>query len=109
MAARKNPVGHPRTVNKDLPAGETRSGNPPRVRISAGAQRDQYQYRVAAERKAGRKFDTNTIVNHVDPNTKADRNPKTTVISRSENSRMDGGLRKNAQGKMVPSKGKAKK
>lgn len=111
MVAKKRPVGHPRTVNKDLPAGFTRSGDPPRVRVSGSAagKRDAYAYRQAMEKKLGRKLTTNEIVDHLDPNTKADLGPKTRVISRSENSRNDGNVRKGPGGKFAHKPGKKKK
>lgn len=107
----KNPVGRPRTVNKDLAPGLTRSGNPPRVRVSGSAagKRDAYQYRQEAEKKLGHPLGYNQVFDHANPDTKGQVNPKGTIISRSENSKKDGGLRRNAQGKMVPSKGKGKK
>lgn len=108
MAEKKRPVGRPRTVNKDLPAGLTRSGDPPRVRVSGSAagKRDDYKYRADAEKQLGRKLTYSEVVDHLNPDTKAEVSPKTRVITRSENSKKDAGLRKGPDGKMRPSKGK---
>lgn len=92
---------------KNLPPGTTLSAGG-RVRITAGPDRDKYLYRVEAEKKLGRKLGYSEVVDHLDPNTKGDPKAKTKVISRSENSRKDGGLRKGPDGKMRPSKGKKK-
>ncbi len=95
MAQKKNPVGRPRTKNLDLPAGQTRSGNPPRVRISAGKNRDDYAYRQAYEEKTGKKLPTNTVLDHADESLASKKNPKAKVkpVSRSANSKAGGGIR----------------
>ena len=105
MATKKNPVGHPRTVNKSLPAGLTESGNPPRVRISGGPNRDQYAYRQNYEKKTGKKLSTNEVLDHARDTLSAKKNPNAEVkpVTRSQNSKADGGLRhpggKNKRGK----------
>ena len=94
MAAKKRPVGHPRTSNPQLPPGETLSGNPPRPRITAGPKRDQYVYRAKAEARLGRKLPTNTVLDHAVETLASKRNPnaKVTPESRSANSHQGGGL-----------------
>ena len=91
----KRPVGHPRTVNKDLPRGQTRSGKPPRVRVSAGSARDEYAYRKAYEEKSGKKLPTNIVLDHADESLASKRNPsaKVSPVTRSENSKAGGGIR----------------
>ena len=101
----KRPVGHPRTVNKDLSPGLTRSGNPPRVRISGAAagvgKRDDYYYRAEAEKKLGRKLPENVVLDHANESLASKRSPKAKVRpeSRKANSDQGGGIRHKKGGK----------
>lgn len=97
----------PKKTIKTTPKGVTLSAGG-RARITAGPNRDKYAYRVAAEKKLGRKLGPNEVVDHADLNSKGDVNAKTKVITRHANSVKDGGARKGADGKMHPSKGKKK-
>jgi hypothetical protein len=78
-----------------LPVGVTEKGPPGAKRpyYTAGPNRDRPVESVRLEKTIGKRPGYDTIADHLNPNKKADPNAKLDILTRSQNSRKDGGRR----------------